>query len=99
MASGFRRGNRKRIPKLEARGVLESVEREGPFKEWLGMPDLYRYHLVVDGQAYSYQTEDRELPVTTGDRVVFRYKETKAGNWVDRNSLGVAIDPSNYQSE
>ena len=53
MAGGFRRGNRRRAPKLEARGELASVEREGPFKEWLGMPDLYRYHLVVDGVDYS----------------------------------------------
>jgi hypothetical protein len=99
MAGNFRRGNRNRTPKLEARGVLESVEREGPFKEWLGMPDLYRYQLVVDGKNYSYQTEDAELPVAVGDRVVFRYKETKAGNWVDRNSLGVAIDPASYRPE
>ncbi|MDR5866611.1 hypothetical protein [Halomonas koreensis] len=97
MAGGFRRGNRRRTPKLEARGELESVEREGPFKEWLGMPDLYRYHIVVDGEAYSYQTEDAELPVQVGDKVVFRYKETKAGKWVDRNSLGKAIDPADYQ--
>lgn len=98
MASGFQRG-KKRTPKLEGRGQLESVEREGPFKEWLGMPDLYRYSLVVDGETYSYQTEDAELPVAIGDRVVFRYKETRAGNWIDRNSLGVAIDPSTYQRD
>lgn len=97
MADGFQRGNRRRTPKLEARGELQSVEREGPFKEWLGMPDLYRYQLVVEGETYSYQTEDAELPVAVGDRVVFRYKETKAGKWVDRNSLGKAIDPSDYQ--
>lgn len=99
MADGFRRGRHRRTPKLEARGTLESVEREGPFKEWLGMPDLYRYTLIVDGQSYSYQTEDAELPVAVGDRVVFRYKQTKAGLWVDRNSLGVAIDPSSYQPD
>ncbi|MBA2779909.1 hypothetical protein [Billgrantia kenyensis] len=97
MAGGFRRGKRQRTPKLEARGIIESLEREGPFKEWLGMPDLYRFHLVVDGEAYSYQTEDAELAVAVGDRVVFRYKETKAGKWVDRNSLAKAIDPSDYQ--
>ncbi len=50
MAGGFRRGNRKRLPKLEGRGELQSLEREGPFKEWLGMPDLYRYFLVVEGE-------------------------------------------------
>jgi hypothetical protein len=97
MAGGFRRGKRQRTPKLEARGELQSLEREGPFKEWLGMPDLYRFHLMVDGEAYSYQTEEAELAVEIGDRVVFRYKETKAGKWVDRNSLAKAIDPSSYQ--
>ncbi|MFO8044884.1 MAG: hypothetical protein R6U30_03335 [Halomonas sp.] len=97
MAGGFRRGNRQRTPKLQARGELQSLEREGPFKEWLGMPDLYRYQLVVEDQPYSYQTEEAELPVKVGDQVVFRYKETKAGKWVDRNSLGKAIDPSSYQ--
>ncbi|WP_148253522.1 hypothetical protein [Aidingimonas lacisalsi] len=97
MAGGFQRGRRKRAPKLEARGELQEVEREGPFKEWLGMPDLYRYRLVVDGETYSYQTESAELPVEIGDRVVMRYKETKAGKWVDRNSLGKAIDPADYQ--
>ena len=68
MAGGFRRGNRKRLPKLEGRGELQSLEREGPFKEWLGMPDLYRYFLVVEGEKYSYQTEDAELPVAVGDK-------------------------------
>lgn len=97
MAGGFRRGKRQRMPKLEARGELETLTREGPFKEWLGMPDLYRHQLVVDGEAYSYQTEEAELPVVVGDRVVFRYKETKVGRWIDRNSLGKAIDPSEYQ--
>ncbi|MCA1771638.1 MAG: hypothetical protein LC677_03005 [Halomonas sp.] len=61
------------------------------------MPDLYRYYIEVDGEKYSYQTEDSELPVKVGDNVVFRYKQTKAGNWIDRNSLGKAIDPSEYQ--
>ncbi|WP_110685506.1 hypothetical protein [Salinicola aestuarinus] len=97
MAGGFQRGRRQRTPKIEVRGQLEQVEREGPFKEWLGMPDLYRHWITVDGELYSYQTEDSELPVAVGDRVVFRYKETKAGRWVDRNSLGKAIDPSDYQ--
>ncbi|WP_106477477.1 hypothetical protein [Phytohalomonas tamaricis] len=99
MAAGFRRSGRRRQPKLEARGRLDSIEREGPFKEWLGMPDLYRHNLVVDGEPYSYQVEDAELPVSVGDYVVFRYKETKAGNWIDRRSLGIAIDPATYQKD
>ncbi|ANF58573.1 hypothetical protein [Halotalea alkalilenta] len=99
MAAGFRRSGRRRQPKLEARGVLESLDREGPFKEWLGMPDLYRHVLVVGGETYTYQVEDAELPVKVGDMVVFRYREAKAGKWIDRNSLGVAIDPSTYQRD
>ena len=51
MAGGFRRGNRKRLPKLEGRGELQSLEREGPFQRAAsGMPDLYRYFLVVEGR-------------------------------------------------
>ncbi|MCM2971854.1 MULTISPECIES: hypothetical protein [Larsenimonas] len=93
------RGRGARQPKLEARGTLESVEREGPFKEWLGMPDLYRYTLTVNGETYTHQIEDAELPVSEGDYVVFRYKETKSGRWVDRRSLGVAIDPSTFNRD
>ncbi|RKR06623.1 hypothetical protein C7446_0604 [Kushneria sinocarnis] len=95
---GYKRG-RRRQPREEKRGTLESVETEGPFKEWLGMPDLYRHTLVVDGETYSYQVEELELPVAVGDYVVFRYRDTKGGRWVDRRSLGVAIDPSSYQRD
>lgn len=98
MAAGFRRSGRRRQPKIEARGILESADREGPFKEWLGMPDLYRHILVVDGETYTYQVENPDLPVAVGDKVVFRYREAKAGNWIDRNSLGKAIDPSDYSA-
>ena len=96
---GFKRGNKKRLPKLEGRGELESLEREGPFKEWLGMPDLYRHTLTVNGEVYSYQVEEAQLDVSIGDYVVFRYKETKAGRWIDRRSLGVAIDPATFNRE
>lgn len=98
MAAGFRRSGRRRQPKIEARGILESADREGPFKEWLGMPDLYRHILVVDGETYTYQVENPDLPVEVGDNVVFRYREAKAGRWIDRNSLGKAIDPSDYST-
>ncbi len=95
--AGFRPGARRpRAPKLQGKGTLESVATEGPFQEWLGMPELYRHALVVDGVTYSYQTEDPELAVSVGDIVVFRYKENKQGNWIDRNSLGVWIDPATY---
>lgn len=97
MAGNFRPGaRRQRVPKLQGKGKLESVVTEGPFQEWLGMPELYRHALVVDGVTYSYQTEDPELSVSVGDIVVFRYKENKQGNWIDRNSLGVWIDPATY---
>ncbi|MFG1489133.1 hypothetical protein ABMA58_07765 [Oceanospirillum sp. HFRX-1_2] len=95
--AGFRPGaRRQRVPKLQGKGTLESVVTEGPFQEWLGMPELYRHALVVDGVTYSYQTEEPELSVSVGDIVVFRYKENKQGNWIDRNSLGVWIDPATY---
>ncbi|MCM2130157.1 hypothetical protein [Larsenimonas rhizosphaerae] len=96
--AGFR-GRGPRQPKPEARGTLEHLEREGPFKEWLGMPDLYRYTLTVNGETYSHQVEDTELAVKEGDYVVFRYKETKAGRWIERRSLGVAIDPATFNRE
>lgn len=98
MAAGFRRSGRQRQQKLQGRGILEQVDREGPFKEWLGMPDLYRHVLVVDGVTYTYQSEDAELPVNVGDHVVFRYREVKDAKWIDRNSLGIYIDPSSYNS-
>ena len=50
----------------------------------------------MDGVTYSYQTEDPELAVSEGDIVVFRYKDNKQGNGIDRNSLGVWIDPATY---
>ena len=97
MAGNFRPGARRpRAPKLQGKGKLESVVTEGPFQEWLGMPELYRHALTVDGVIYSYQTEDPELSVHEGDIVVFRYKENKQGNWIDRNSLGIWIDPATY---
>lgn len=96
MAGGFRRSGQQRQPKLQGKGTLEKMEREGPFKEWLGMPDLYRHTLVIDGDTYTYQVEDAELSFAPGDKVVFRYKEVKSGKWIDRNSLGTWIDPSTY---
>lgn len=96
MASGFRRSGYKKQQKLQGKGILEKAEREGPFKEWLGMPDLYRFHLIIDGQAYTYQVEDPELSVQEGDTVVFRYREVKEARWIDRNSLGIYIDPASY---
>lgn len=97
MAGKFRPGARRtRTPKLQGKGTLESVATEGPFQEWLGMPELYRHSLMVDGTEYSYQTEEPELSVSVGDIVVFRYKETAKGSWIDRNSLGIWIDPATY---
>ncbi|OPX56160.1 hypothetical protein SAMN02745127_00757 [Oceanospirillum multiglobuliferum] len=97
MAGKFRPGARRtRTPKLQGKGVLESITTEGPFQEWLGMPELYRHTLVVDAVSYSYQTEDPELSVALGDVVVFRYKEAGKALWIDRNSLGVWIDPATF---
>lgn len=96
MAGNFqgRRGGYKKTPKLSGRGVLESVETDGPHVEWVGMPPFYIHTITVDGEKYSYMSPDKELEIELGKKVTFRYKETSKGNFVDKRSLGVVIDPS-----
>lgn len=89
----------KRDPKLQGRGVLEAVSTDGPHSDWLGMPDYYIHTLTVDSEEYKYLSPDRELEVSIGDTVVFRYKEagkTKKEKRIDKRSLGIYIDPSQY---
>ncbi len=92
----------KREPKLEGRGVLEALSTDGPHTEWLGMPDYYIHTLLVAGEEYKYLTPDKELEVSVGNTVVFRYKEmgkTKKEKRIDKRSLGIYIDPSQYMQE
>ena len=93
MAGNFRRG-RNKPQTLMGRGILESVEADGPHNEWLGMPPYYIHHLIVDGEAYSYLSGEATLGIELGKKVAFRYRETQKGKAIDKRSLGVVIDPS-----
>ncbi len=87
---GYKNAN----PKLVGRGILESVATTGPFNDWVGMPQYYIHMLTVDAQEYSYQSLDKTVEIELGKKVTFRYRETAKGQIVDKNSLGVVIDPS-----
>ena len=98
----MQRNFQKRDPKLQGRGVLESVSTDGPHSDWLGMPDYFIHTLVVDSEDYKYLSADRDLDVNVGDTVVFRYKETgkvKKERRIDKRSLGIYIDPSQYMQD
>ncbi|WP_027857297.1 hypothetical protein [Marinobacterium jannaschii] len=80
--------------KLSARGTLEQIETEGPFNDWVGMPQYYVHHITVDGEKYRYQSVDQEIAIELGKKVTFRYREASKEKLIDKNSLGVVIDPS-----
>ena len=80
--------------KLSARGQLEEVVTEGPFNDWVGMPQYYEHHITVDGEKYRYRSLDQELGIELGKKVTFRYREASKEKMIDKNSLGVVIDPS-----
>lgn len=93
--AGFRGGRRGYKPQKNiGRGILEAVTTDGPHTEWLGMPPYYIHHLTIDGGAYSYMSADEALGIDIGKKVTFRYRETKKGNFIEKRSLGVVIDPS-----
>lgn len=90
-------------PKLEGRGLLEAISTSGPHSDWLGMPDYYIHTLTVAGDNYKYLSPDKLLEVNIGDTVVFRYQKVgpteKKENRIDKHSLGIYIDPSQYLQE
>ena len=96
----MQRSFQKRQPKLEGRGPLEAVSTDGPHSDWLGMPDYYVHTLTVSGQDFKYLSASKQLEVNVGDTVVFRYQEigkTDAKEKrIDKRSLGLYIDPSQY---
>ncbi|MGY8872987.1 MAG: hypothetical protein ACKVJE_21385 [Pseudomonadales bacterium] len=89
-----RSGHKNANPKKIARGIVEAVDTEGPFNDWVGMPQYYIHHLTVDSLGYHYLSPDKNLGIELGKKVTFRYKETAKGSFIDKNSLGVVIDPS-----
>jgi hypothetical protein len=95
---GFKGGRRgHKAPKKIGRGILEANYTEGPHTEWLGMKPYYIHYLTVDGIKYSYLSEDEELGIDIGKKVTFRHKDTKAGNMIEKRSLGTVIDPSELE--
>lgn len=92
-----RPGYKKTNPKKVARGIMEAVKTEGPYNDWVGMPQYYIHHITVDSEEYRYLSPDKELGIELGKKVTFRYKETSKDNLIDKNSLGVVIDPSELQ--
>ncbi len=87
----------KRQPRLEGRGLLESISTDGPHNEWLGMPDYYIHTLTVSGEEYKYLSPEKNIGVNVGDTVVFRYQESSdKEKRIDKRSLGIYIDPSEY---
>lgn len=93
--AGFKggRGGYKK-PKNIGRGMLESVMTDGPHNDWLGMPPYWIHSLTIDGEAYTYFSDDKELGIDEGKKVTFRYRDTKKGVVIEKRSLGVVIDPS-----
>ena len=92
---GGRRGNK--APKMIGRGILESTSADGPHTEWLGMKPYYIHTLIVEGKKYTYLSDDEELGIDIGKKVTFRHKDTKQGNFIEKRSLGVLIDPSELE--
>jgi hypothetical protein len=96
MAGNFKgRGGRGfKKPKSIGRGVFSCVTTDGPHTEWLGMPPYYIHQLTIDDIKYTYFSPDEKITIELGKTVTFRFRETKKGKVIDKNSLGVVIDPS-----
>lgn len=93
--AGFKGGRRGyKAPKNIGRGILEAKSADGPHTEWLGMKPYYLHTLVIEDKEYTYLSDDEELGIDIAKKVTFRYKETKKGNFIEKRSLGVVIDPS-----
>lgn len=96
----MKRHQRQLPVKHEGRGLLESVTTDGPHRDWLGMPDYYIHTLTVAGEQFKFLSATKELEVSVGETVVFRYQEVgktePKEKRIDKRSLGVYIDPSQY---
>ena len=102
MAGNFRGrtggGRAYKAAKKIGRGILSAVSTDGPHTQWLGMPPYYIHQLTIDDVDYTYFSPDEELSIELGKKVTFRYRETKKGLVIDKNSLGLVIDPSELNS-
>ena len=96
--AGYKGGRRGyKVPKKIGRGILEANSTDGPHTEWLGMQPYYIHNLTIDGEEYSYLSDDKELGIDIGKKVTYRHKETKQGNMIEKRSLGTVIDPSELE--
>ena len=81
---------------MQGRGHLQSVTTDGPHVEWLGMPEYYIHALVIAEQEYAYFSANKDLEFELGAYVCFRFRESKKGFYIEKRSLGIAIDPVEY---
>ncbi|MFQ3310364.1 hypothetical protein ABXT70_11280 [Candidatus Njordibacter sp. Uisw_039] len=84
---------------LQGRGHLQSVATDGPHVEWLGMPEYYIHTLVIAEQEYAYFSANKALEFEVGAYVCFRARESKNGFYIEKRSLGIAIDPAEYMRQ
>ena len=84
---------------IQGRGHLQSVTTDGPHVEWLGMPEYYIHTLVIADQEYAYFSAGKELEFEIGAYVCFRCRESKKGFYIEKRSLGIAIDPAEYMRQ
>ena len=84
---------------IQGRGHLQSVTTDGPHVEWLGMPEYYIHTLVIAEQEYAYFSADKALEFDVGTYVCFRCRESKKGFYIEKRSLGIAIDPAEYMRQ
>ncbi|PVZ63477.1 hypothetical protein DC094_21245 [Pelagibaculum spongiae] len=90
------RRNFKKQQKLMARGVLQKHVSDGPHTEWLGMPEYWIHKLTVDDKEFTYFANTPDLGINEGQTLVFRYQETTKDLRIEKRSLAVAVDPSEY---
>ena len=84
---------------IQGRGHLQSVATDGPHVEWLGMPEYYIHTLVIAEQEYAYFSASKALEFEVGAYVCFRCRESKKGFYIEKRSLGIAIDPAEYMRQ
>ncbi len=84
---------------IQGRGHLQSVITDGPHVEWLGMPEYYIHTLVIADQEYAYFSAGKALEFEIGAYVCFRCRESKKGFYIEKRSLGIAIDPAEYMRQ
>jgi hypothetical protein len=84
---------------IQGRGHLQSVTTDGPHVEWLGMPEYFIHTLVIADQEYAYFSAGKALEFEIGAYVCFRCRESKKGFYIEKRSLGIAIDPAEYMRQ